>query len=49
MARENFQRKQYFFHEKDSRFYPQIIRKSVFLTGQVPIKKIWVEYSVFAI
>ena len=28
-----------FFHGKYSRFYPQIIRKSVFLIGQVPKKK----------
>ena len=39
MAREKFQRKQYFFHENDRRFYPQFICKSVFLIGQVPIKK----------
>ena len=31
----------------DSRFYPQIIRKNVFIIGQVP-SKIWVENSVFA-
>ena len=49
MARDKFQRKQYFFHAKDSRFYPQIISISVFLIGQVPIKEIWVENSVFAI
>ena len=48
MTREKFQRKQYIFHEHDSRFYPQIISKSVFLLGQVPIKKIWVENSAFA-
>ena len=30
MAREKFQRKRYFFHAKDSRFYPQIIHKSFF-------------------
>ena len=35
MAREKFQRKLYFFHEKDSRFYTQIICKSVFLIGQI--------------
>ena len=39
MAREKFQRKRYFYHEMDSRFYSQIIRKSVFLIGQVPIEK----------
>ena len=38
MAREKFQRKLYFFHEKDSRFNTRIICKSVFLIGQVPIK-----------
>ena len=42
-------RKQYFFRAKDSRLYPQIISISVFLIGQVPIKEIWVENSVFAI
>ena len=47
-AREKFQTKQYFFYKKDSRFYPQIIRKSVFLIGQVPVKKM-VENSVFTI
>ena len=47
LAREKFQRKRYFFHENEIRFFPQIIRKSVFLIGQVPIKKIWVENSVF--
>ena len=40
MARKKFQRKLYFFHEKDSRFNTRIIRKSVFVIGQVPIKKI---------
>ena len=39
MAREKSQRKRYFFPENDSRIYPQVIRKSVFLIGQVPIKK----------
>ena len=38
-----------FFYEKDSRFNPQLIHKSRFLNGQVPIDKIWVEYFVFAI
>ena len=49
MAREKFQMKQYFFHENDNKFYPQVIRKSVFLIGQVPIKKTWVENPVIAI
>ena len=31
MTRENFQRKGYFFNEKDSRFNHRIIRKSHFL------------------
>ena len=39
MAKKKFQRKWYFFHEKVSRFNTQIIRKSVFVIGQVPIKK----------
>ena len=38
------------FHEKDSRLSPRIIRLlNVFLNGQVPILKIWVETSVFTI
>ena len=36
------------FPSKDGRFNYQIIRKSVFLIGQVPIK-IWVENPVLAI
>ena len=39
MTREKFQRKQYFFSEKDSRFNPRLIPKSSFLIGQVPIEK----------
>ena len=39
MTREKFQRKQYFFYEKDSRFNPRLIHKSSFLIGQVPIEK----------
>ena len=39
MTREKFQRKCYFFYEKDSRFNPRLIHKSRFLIGQVPIKK----------
>ena len=39
MTREKFKRKQYFFYEKDSRFNPQLIHKSSFLIGQVPIEK----------
>ena len=38
-----------FFHEKDSNFNSRIIRTSVFHIGPVPIKKIWVENTVFAI
>ena len=34
-----FQRKWYFFYEKDSRFNPRLIHKSRFLIGQVPIEK----------
>ena len=56
MTREKFQRKRYFFYEKDSRFNPRLIHKSSFFIGQVPIEKyglktlyIWVENSVFAI
>ena len=30
MVKEKIQRKRYFFHENDSRFFPQVIRKSVF-------------------
>ena len=39
MTREKFQRKLYFFYEKDSRFNPWLIYKSHFLIGQVPIEK----------
>ena len=39
MTREKFQRKRYFFYEKDSRFNPRLIHKSSFLIGQVPIAK----------
>ena len=39
MTREKFQRKCYFFYEKDSRFNPRLIHKSRFLIGQVPIEK----------
>ena len=39
MTREKFQRKRYFFYEKDSRFNPRLIHKSSFLIGQVPIIK----------
>ena len=39
MTKEKFQRKQYFFYEKDSRFNPRLIHKSSFLIGQVPIEK----------
>ena len=47
MTGEKFQRKRYFFYEKDSRFNTRLIHKSSFLIGQV--RKIWVENSVFAI
>ena len=50
MTREKFQRKQYFFYEKDSRFNPRFIHKKRFLIGQVPIEKYGlIENSVFAI
>ena len=39
MTREKFQRKRYFFYEKDSRFNPRLIHKSSFLIGQVSIEK----------
>ena len=39
MTREKFQRKRYFFYEKDSRFNPRLIHESSFLIGQVPIEK----------
>ena len=38
-----------FFYKKESRFNPRFIHKSRFLVGKVPIEKIWVENSVFAI
>ena len=39
MTREKFQRKRYFFTEKDSRFNPRLVHKSSFLIAQVPIEK----------
>ena len=39
MTREKFQRNQYFFYEKDSRFNPRLIHKNRFLIGQVAIEK----------
>ena len=39
MARKKFQRKRYFSYEKDSRSNSRNIGKSVYLIGQVPIKK----------
>ena len=39
MTREKFQRKRYFFYEKDSRFNPRLIHKSSYYIGQVPIEK----------
>ena len=38
MTREKFQRKRYFFYEKDTRFNPRLIHKNSFLIGQVPIE-----------
>ena len=43
MTREKFQRKLYFFHEKDSWFNPRLIHKSHFIIGQVPIEKYGLE------
>ena len=43
MDRKKFQRKRYFFHEKDSRFNTGIICQSAFVIGQVQIKKIGLE------
>ena len=40
MTRELFQRKRYFFYEKDRRFNPRLIHKSSFLIGQVPIEQL---------
>ena len=48
MTREKFQRKRYFFYEKDSRFNPWLIHKSRFLIEQVPIEKYGLK-TVFAI
>ena len=39
LTREKFQRKRYFFYEKDSRLNPRLIHKISFLIGQVPIEK----------
>ena len=39
IARQNFQRKRLFFHQKDSRLNSRIFRKSIFLIGQAPIQK----------
>ena len=39
IARQQFQRKRLFFHQKDSRLNSRIIRKSIFLIGQVPFQK----------
>ena len=47
MVREKFQRKLYFFHEKDSYFNSRIIRTSVFALDKY-LLKIWVENIVFA-
>ena len=37
IARQKFQGKRLFFHQKDSRLNSQIIRKSIILIGQAPI------------
>ena len=39
IARQKFQRKRLFFHQKDSRLNSRIIRKSIILIGQAPIQK----------
>ena len=49
MTREKFQRKWYFFYEKESRFNPRLIHKSRFLIRKVPIEKYGLKNSVFAI
>ena len=49
MTREKFQRKRYFFYEKDSRLNPRLIQKSSFLIGQVPIEKYGLKILFFAI
>ena len=49
MVREKFQRKRYFFHEKDSNLNSRIIRTSVFLHWTSTFYKKWVENTVFAI
>ena len=38
MAREKFQRKYYFFYEKDSRFNPRLIYKKVFSLDKYQLK-----------
>ena len=48
MTREKFQRKRYFFYEKDNRFNPRLTHKSRFFIGQVPIEKYGLK-TVFAI
>ena len=49
MTREKFQRKLYFFYEKDSRFNPRLISTKPFSHWTSTNWKIWVENSVFAI
>ena len=39
IARQKFQRKRLFFHQKDSRLNSRIIRKSIFLIRQASIQK----------
>ena len=38
MTREKFQRKRYFFYEKDSRFNPDLSTKAVFLLDKYQVK-----------
>ena len=39
IARQKFKRKRLIFHQKDSRLNCRMIRKSIFLIGQVPFQK----------
>ena len=48
MTREKFQRKWYFFYEKESRFNTRLIHKKPFSHWTSTNWKIWVENSVFA-
>ena len=49
MTRDKFQRKWYFYYEKDSSFNPRLIHKSRFLIEQVPIEKYGLKIQFFAI